>query len=83
MKTGLIEQAWQALAKRLNLQPNSVQHTEMRKAFFAGAYTVMGILHNLGENEDGDEDAEVETLEGMYQECQAFRMSITGDPELN
>lgn len=83
MTTGLIEQAWQILATSLNLQPKSVQHTEMRKAFFAGAYTVMGIMHDIGASEGDNEDAEIDVIEGLYQECQAFCKSITGDPEQN
>jgi hypothetical protein len=83
MEARFLETAWLALATNLNLKPGGIQYIEMRRAFFAGAYTVMGILKAIGQNSDESEEADVDILESMHQECEAFRLDVTHDPNQN
>ena len=84
MKEGLIEQAWQQLAKVLELEPFSPQCTDMRNSFFAGAYTIMTIMRSIGTNYDDDNaETDVALIESLHQECQVFKAEVTYNPEQN
>lgn len=84
MKVRFVEKAWSMLAANLRLPPESVQHIEMKRAFFAGAYTVMGAFKAVGTHYDEDKELEdIDFIESIWQECEAFRTEVTCDPEQN
>lgn len=58
-------------AEVIPFDAGATQRTECRRAFYAGARTVLGTLWNLG-SLDVSEDAGVAVIEGMHQEAQAF-----------
>lgn len=75
----IIKNSWLSLAAKIKLRPSGVQYEEMRRAFFAGAYTVMGVLEVLN-----DDTASALVLESMSQECEAFKAEFKyPDPEAN
>lgn len=51
---GIVKTSWLSLAKTVKLEPGSVQFTEMEKAFYSGAWTIMEILKKLDERPPKD-----------------------------
>ena len=80
MEAEIIQKNWLSLADKLLLKPDSIQYVEMRRAFFAGAYTVVSFVKIASEY---DAETGADMLESVWQECESFRMIITHDPELN
>jgi hypothetical protein len=76
-EVGVIKKAWLSLADELNLTPGSIPHTEMEKTFFCGAFTVMHALKSIS-----DENF-ITVLDGMDEECEAFKAKMLFDPEHN
>ena len=79
-EVGLVKKAWLSLANELQFTPGSIQYTEMEKAFFCGAYTIMQIIKKL---EDASEDTAFATLDSIDQECELFKAAMLFNPELN
>lgn len=76
MALNSLENEWQGFAKMvLPENASAVQRAEMRKAFIAGAYTVLMNLQEIGQ----DHIAEIEGvahLESIKQECEAFQRQM-------
>ena len=54
---------------------DSNQHDEMKKAFYAGAATVINIMIGVSDD-DVSEEAGAEIFEGLRQECLEFSRSL-------
>lgn len=63
---------WKAVAPP---DASDTQKTEMRRAFYAGAWAVMCQVRRVGDD-DVPEDAGVRHLESLHQECRAFQQLI-------
>jgi hypothetical protein len=84
MQTRLIQQAWMLLAKGLGLEPPSRQYTDMRNSFFAGAYTIMRVMKDIGADDDSDNvESHIDLIESLHQECREFKAEVTYNPEQN
>lgn len=68
-----IESEWQDFTKLVfrKMTPSRNQYDEMKKAFFAGAYSLVVAMEEIGEPEVS-EDAAFEFLEGIKTEGQEF-----------
>lgn len=77
-----IKDAWECLAEKLGGLPPA-QLKDLERAFYAGAYTVMGLVKAIGEAPDTTDDQGVEMLESMWQEVEQFRKEVTYDPGIN
>lgn len=67
-----LQEQWQSFDQAIipkNAPP--IQRQEMRRAFYAGAFAMLNISKQLGD-EDIDMDAGVAVLEGVEQEIQQF-----------
>lgn len=66
-----IEHQWQRFAERIfhGVTPSATQFAETRKAFFAGAYSLLIGVNALGA---GDEASSVGQLIGWEEEAMAF-----------
>ncbi|MCC5640627.1 hypothetical protein LC593_33310 [Nostoc sp. CHAB 5844] len=67
----ILEQ-WQSYEKAV-MPKNalSVQRQETRRAFYAGVTAMISIMHQLADDDFGDEEA-ANALERIEQECKAF-----------
>ena len=52
-----------------------IQRQETRRAFYAGASGLLGIMSGIGEP-DVSEDAGVAVMEGLHQEATAFAQDV-------
>jgi hypothetical protein len=67
-----VRSGWFSYAERvLPSDAPSVQKQETRRAFYAGAAHALDVMLRLGED-DVSEDAGVEVLEALRQECRRF-----------
>ena len=75
MKT--IEQEWTGFAAMIfgGAVPTEAQYDEMRKAFFAGYWSLFCALQQIGEPETNEKDAEA-FLEARGAEIEAYRKSM-------
>ena len=70
-----IQSNWEDFRKKVVPQnASNIQIAEMRKAFYAGAYAAISIMVKIGA-EDVSEEAGVEILETLKNECELFGMS--------
>lgn len=51
---------------------SDVQRQEIRRAFFSGAFTTLGVLVDATAGDDVSEDQGVVILEAMHRECEHF-----------
>ncbi|MEM9369271.1 MAG: hypothetical protein AAGD07_25095 [Planctomycetota bacterium] len=72
-----IEQEWQGFARMVipNAKRGEVMYDEMKKAFFAGAWALRTAMEEIGEPHVSEEEA-VEYLEGIADECLAFKSQV-------
>jgi hypothetical protein len=68
-----IDEEWQGFAAMVfaKMKPAENQVAEMKKAFFAGAWTILNACHAIGEPHVPEEFG-VAYMEGRHKECQAF-----------
>lgn len=69
-----IQNLWVECAKVLPADAPPIQHIEMRRAFFAGAYATIDEIRKISDVPDTDaaEKAAALEIESMVQECEAF-----------
>lgn len=53
----------------------STQRQEMRRAFYAGAQAMLGIVHEIG-SDDVSEDAGIAVLKGLADEGELFVQDV-------
>ena len=72
-----IEEEWAGFSAMVfaNCSPSPTQVTEMKKAFFAGAWAMFTAIEEIGEPHITESDA-FEYLESRRAECLAFKESI-------
>jgi hypothetical protein len=77
MPSDRIMQQWASFAHEV-LHPDCPpdQIREMRRAFFAGAVSVLHLLQQIAED-DVDDDESVEGLQEMWIECADFTERVT------
>lgn len=76
--TNRIQAAWDTyLREVVPLGAPAVQITESKRAFFAGAQALLGVVLELGDD-DSPEDEGVEVLEALRLELEAFKDSVVG-----
>jgi hypothetical protein len=71
-----LKEAWESFVK--NVMPAAapaIQHQEMRRAFYAGAYSML-VLVTEAAPDSISEDEGVALLEGLAQECAAFHKTL-------
>jgi hypothetical protein len=75
-----IEQEWEGFAAMVfrKCSPPPVQAVEMRKAFFAGAWSMFCAIQEIGEPHIS-EDAGVEFLEARRAECLEFKKRLMAE----
>jgi hypothetical protein len=54
---------------------NDIQRQEMRRAFYAGAGSMMGLVYDLGEDSIS-EDAGIAVMQGLVDEAHAFSAAV-------
>ena len=76
MALNSLENEWNGFAKMV-LPPNAsaVQRAEMRKAFIAGAYTVIVNLQEIGQDHITEIEG-VAHLESIKKECEEFQKQM-------
>lgn len=76
MALNSLENEWQGFAKMvLPANASAVQRAEMRKAFIAGAYTVLTNLQEIGQDHISEIEG-VAHLESIKKECEAFQRQM-------
>lgn len=77
MALNSIAHEWQAFAKMVfaGTQPCQTQIDEMRKAFYAGAYTLVCAINEIGEPHVSEQQGVV-YLETIRDECERFYRGI-------
>lgn len=72
-----IEEEWAGFAAMVipNLTPHHVQYHEMKKAFFAGAWTLHNAVVEIGEPHVSEEEG-CEFLTKIQNEIQVFKSQI-------
>lgn len=75
---GKIAEAWADYERKvLPRECGSVQRTETRRAFYAGAVTVFGALvHGLGSNPDVYSTEDEALMDGIKAECEQFLADV-------
>jgi hypothetical protein len=71
-----IEQEWQEFEKKI-MPKNApeIQRKEMRRAFYAGAWTMLKLVQSLGADGIPEEDA-IGVLEEVDKECIEFLSQV-------
>lgn len=73
-----IQSSWESYQSQvIPKDAPTVQITETRRAFYAGCQTILGIMYGIGDASIS-EDAGVEMIETLHQECQLFLSGIKG-----
>jgi len=72
-----IEEEWLGFAAMVipNLTQNHVQYKEMKKAFFAGAWSVQAAVAEIGEPHISDEEG-LKHLNDIAAECAEFKSQM-------
>jgi len=72
-----IEEEWLGFAAMVipQLSQHSVQYKEMKKAFFAGAWSVQAAVVEIGEPHISEEEG-CEHLDRLAAECREFKSQI-------
>jgi hypothetical protein len=70
---GRIANEWAVFAERiLPANAPSVQKIETKRAYYAGAFTILGLLTDIVGPDEEPTDAEVAELEAIHEECRRF-----------
>lgn len=64
-----ISEQWQSFSSVLPAGAGKIQRQEVRRAFYAGAKAVLNLSAVIA---DQSEDAGVQMLEGLHEECRRF-----------
>lgn len=71
-----LKEEWEGFTKLVFRGPIShTQYTEMQRAFYAGATTIIGIMLKIALKDISDE-AGAAILEGLRQECISFSRNL-------
>lgn len=71
--TDTVKSAWEAFEARVMPDdPAPIQVQMMRRSFYAGAFAMLMMLSNIGDDPSIDEDAGVARLEAYRKECERF-----------
>ena len=73
-----LDKLWSAYAKALPPNASSLQVTETKKAFYAGAYSILtAMVEQVGDEEDGEDatDADMNMMGGLFTEAEEFLAS--------
>jgi hypothetical protein len=72
----LIEKAWTNFEKNvISSAAPAVQRKEMRRAFYAGVFSLLQEMKRLGD-EDVSEEIGINALEGIEAECREFTRRV-------
>ncbi len=73
-----IKYAWQSFAEKImpNVPINSPPYRHMKNAFFSGAFVVIRIIQEIGDNEEISEDRGVEILELIKQDVDSYLQEL-------
>jgi hypothetical protein len=72
-----LAEQWQTFATDVIAKDaGQIQITEMRRAFYAGAYSLLMIMMIMMKSEDADEDADAALVQGLLGECLAFAKAV-------
>lgn len=67
-----VKNEWDSFEKSIiPIGAPEIQRIEMRRAFYAGATSLLQLMLDLGED-DVTEDGGMMVIEGLRQECRAF-----------
>lgn len=69
------ERFWAMVSKGMKPAPSQNQHDEMRKAFFAGAWTIHKATVEIGEPHINERIA-MKYLDARERECQQFKAEL-------
>lgn len=77
MALNSIEQEWEGFAAMVfrGTKPSATQSAEMKKAFFAGVWSLMCALEEIGQPHVSEEAAE-RYLQERRRECLAFKRAL-------
>ncbi len=80
MALNSIETEWHAFAGMVlaPLKPSETQFLEMRKAFYAGSYTMLCAVLEIGNPHASEAEAEA-FLDARRAECNAFKTRLMAD----
>jgi len=70
-----IQSGWESFSNLVIPNVSKIQHDEMKKAFYAGAWEVVTIMMGISEKEVS-EDAGAMVFQSLIEECQTFKDSI-------
>ena len=76
MTIKILQKQWESFEKAVMPKGASlVQQQEMRRAFYAGASAMFGLVTDLGDD-DADEGEECKILDGLQNECIEFMSQV-------
>lgn len=68
-----LREAWESFEREVvPREAGEVQRTEMRRAFYGGAWAVLCAAYGIGD-ESVSEEQGVEILAGLIRECETFK----------